>query len=214
LCGGFLWRISAADFCEFPADFRGGFSRRISAADFAADHRRILSISCGGFCGGFFSGPKPCKLHIKIAPKIHHKNPPHSSPHARLVWFTFFAAFFTACFAARPSTGILYYVTYTADFFCGGFLRGGFFAADFCAAGFLAADFCELCTHTALTFLHGCCAASGGHLSLHIRRDWGHMEDAGSSYPIGYAAMVVFQMSAHLASVLCHVSKISKKVHA
>jgi hypothetical protein len=85
LCGGFSWRISAADFCEFPADFRGGFSRRISAADFAADHRRILSISCGGFCGGFFSGPKPCKLHIKIAPKIHHKNPPHSSPHARLV---------------------------------------------------------------------------------------------------------------------------------
>ena len=116
--------------------FRGGFSRRISVADFASDFPFDLSTSrggfaadfsksCGGFCGGFLrricSCPKPCKLHIKIAPKIHHKNPPHSSPHARLVCDYTLPAFFTACFAACPSTGILHYVTYTADFFRGGF---------------------------------------------------------------------------------------------
>ena len=81
LCGGF----SAADFYVLPADFRGGFLRRISAADFAAESPVDLSKSCGGFRGGFCSGPKHCKLHVKIAPKIHHKNPPHFSPHARLV---------------------------------------------------------------------------------------------------------------------------------
>ena len=120
--GGFAWRI-----------LRSGFPWRICLADFAADFAFFFgggfaadfSKSCGGFCGGFLrricSGPKPCKLHVKIAPKIHHKNPPHSSPHARLVCDYTLPAFFTACFAACPSTGILHYLTYTADFFRGGF---------------------------------------------------------------------------------------------
>ena len=134
-CGGFPWRISVADFpwrisvadllggfCV--ADFRGGFAWRILrrillffGGGFAAD----FSKSCGGFLRRICSGPKPCKLHVKIAPKIHHKNPPHSSPHARLVCDYTLPAFFTACFAACPSTGILHYVTYTADFFRGKF---------------------------------------------------------------------------------------------
>ena len=142
--GGFPWRISVADllggFCV--ADFRGGFAWRILrricdlfGGGFAAD----FSKSCGGFCGGFLrricSGPKPCKLHVKIAPKIHHENPPHSSPHARLVCDYTLPAFFTACFAACPSTGILHYA-YTADFFRGGFAQWTFArrissAADF-----------------------------------------------------------------------------------
>ena len=171
-CGGFPWRISVAD---FPwrisvADLLGGFCVFFGGG-FAAD----FSKSCGGFCGGFLrrilSGPKPCKLHVKIAPKIHHKNPPHTSPHARLVCDYTLPAFFTACFAACPSTGILHYVTYTADFF-----RGGFCAADFFRGGFLRGGFC------AADFFRGgflprriSCAASGGHLSLHIRRDWGRM---------------------------------------
>ena len=126
LCGGFAWRtFSAADFCVLP----GGFSWRISAADFAAH----LSKSWGGFCVRFVSGPKPCKLHINIALKVHHTNPPHSSPHARLVCDCTLPASFTACFAACPSTDILHYVTYTADFF-----RGGFCAADFFRGGFLS----------------------------------------------------------------------------
>ena len=173
------------------------YCRRISVADFAADFPFDLSTSRCGFLRRICSGPKPCKLHVKIAPKIHHKNPTHSSPHARLVCdYTlpaFFTALFTACFAACPSTGILHYFTYTADFFRGGFLLRLISSA---------ANFCELCRHTTLTFVHGCCTASSGHLSLHIRRDWGHM---WIRYPIGYAAMVVFQMSLHLASVLCHV---------
>ena len=129
-CGGFCVFFGggfAADFCKSCGGFCGGF-----AADF--------SKSCGGFCGVFLrricSGPKPCKLHVKIAPKIHHKNPPHSSPHARLVCDYTLPAFFTACFAACPSTGILHYVTYTADFF-----RGGFCLADFARRISSAADF-------------------------------------------------------------------------
>ena len=34
---------------------------------------------------------------------------------------------------------------------------------------------------------------------------------SGSSYPIGYAALVAFRMSARLASVLRHVSDIGRK---
>ena len=128
--GGFPWRIFVADFqwrilrrisvadllggfCV--ADFRGGFAWRILrrillffGGGFAAD----FSKSCGGFLRRICSGPKPCKLHVKIAPKIH-KNPPHFSPHAhaRLVCDYTLPAFFTACFAACPSTGILHYVT-------------------------------------------------------------------------------------------------------
>ena len=143
LCGGFC----VADF------FRGGFSRiagglswRISEADFAAD----LSKSCGGFCGGFCSGPKPCKLHVKTAPKIYHKNPPHSSPHARLVCDCTLPAFFAACFAACPSTGILHYVTYMADLF-----RGRPCAADFCAADFFRDGFLPRRISSAADFFRG-----------------------------------------------------------
>ena len=156
--------------------------------------RRILRRIC--------SGPKPCKLHVKIASKIHHKNPLHSSPHARLVCDYTLPAFFTACFAACPST---YYIMLHGGFLprrissAADFLRGGFLtrrsssAADFFLGGFLPWLQVAICHE------------------LHIRRDRGHMQDMGSSYQIGYAAMVVFQMSVHLASVLCHVSKISKR---
>ena len=128
----------------FVVDFRGGFPWRIFVPDFAAD---LPADFRGRFAGGIlrliYSGPKPCKLHIKIESKIHHKNPPHSSPHARLVCDYTLPAFFTACFAACPSTGILHYVTYTADFFRGGFLPRHIFAwrissaADFFRGGFL-----------------------------------------------------------------------------
>ena len=54
LRGGF----SAADFYVLPADFRGGFLRRISAADFAAESPVDMCKFCGGFHGGLLSGPK------------------------------------------------------------------------------------------------------------------------------------------------------------
>ena len=155
--------------CHRAVDLRGGFSprpifaycRRISTVDFAAEPSFDLSKSCGGFRGGFVSGPKPCKLHINIAPEIHHKNPPHSSPHARLVCDCTLPAFFTACFAACASTGILQFCYLHGGFLRGEFLRGGFLPRRISSA----ADFCKLCRHTTLAFVHGCCAASGGHLS-------------------------------------------------
>ena len=200
LCGGFAWRIFPRrifPYCRriFVADFRGGFPRRIlrrnppsiwvnHAADFAADfclvHNPVNYMS---------------KSHRTSTTKIHR----NSSPHARLVCDCTLPVFFTACFAACPSTGILHYVTYTADFF-----RGGFCAADFCAADFCAADF------------------RGGFLlrgfrwpSVITHQTWlgsyvGYREQLSNWLCHHGCLSNVF----HLASVLCHVSDISKQIHA
>ena len=143
--------------CHCVVDLCGGlfprrilrFSWRISATDFAADFSVELSILCGGLLTDLC--PKPCKLHVKVSQTNLKRRSSAFSPGS--------SAFFTACFADfRPA------------YFRGGFSYGGFpwriSVADFRTA---------VRTHTTLICLHGCCVASDGHLSLHMRRDWGHM---------------------------------------
>ena len=107
----------------FVADFRGGFP---------AESPVDLSKSCGGFVQVQNPVNYMSKSHRTSTTKIHR----NSSPHARLVCDCTLPVFFTACFAACPSTGILHYVAYTADFF-----RGGFSLADFARRISSAADF-------------------------------------------------------------------------
>ena len=60
---------------------------------------------------------------------------------------------------------------------------------------------------------------SGNHLlppgygRMEKRRQYTIAKLLGRFFPIGYA-MIVSQASVHVASVLCHISKVSQKVHA